>query len=178
MQWLDICGRNGITLNPDKFKFGNDRVEFAGFEITMDSVRPCEKYLRAITEFPRPKNITDVRSWFGLLNQVSYAFSMAEKMLPFRQLLKPSTPFYWDDNLNNLFEESKLVISAEIANGVHIFDKTKPTCLATDWSKTGIGFWLFQKHCTPTCYVGRSPLSVAASPIQQSHTTPQWREKP
>ena len=25
--------------------------------------------------------------------------------------------------------------------GVQIFDPKKPTCLATDWSKTGIGFW-------------------------------------
>ena len=32
--------------------------------------------------------------------------------------------------------------------GVRIFDKSKPTCLATDWSKVGIGFWLFQKHCS------------------------------
>ena len=30
---------------------------------------------------------------------------------------------------------------------VCIFEKSKPTCLARDWSKTGIGFWLFQKHC-------------------------------
>ena len=34
--------------------------------------------------------------------------------------------------------------------------KNKPICLATDWSKTGIGFWLLQKHCsctriTPIC---------------------------
>ena len=147
VQWLDICGRNGITLNPDKFQFAQDTVEFAGFEITFDSVRPCKRYLRAIMEFPKPKNITDVRSWFGLINQVSYAFSMTEKMLPFRQLLKPSTPFYWDDHLDSLFQDSKLVILSEIAEGVRIFDKTRPTCLATDWSKTGIGFWLFQKHC-------------------------------
>ena len=32
-------------------------------------------------------------------------------------------------------------------DGVRIFDKSKPTCLATYWSKTGIGYWLFQKHC-------------------------------
>lgn len=31
---------------------------------------------------------------------------------------------------------------------MRIFDRSKPTCLATDWSKTGIGFWLFLKHCT------------------------------
>lgn len=148
IEWLDICGRHGITLNPDKFVFGQDNVEFAGFEITTDTVRPCAKYIRAILDFPTPRNITDVRSWFGLVNQVSYAFSMTDKMLPFRQLLKPGTPFHWDGQMNDLFEESKTVIIDEIEEGVRIFDKSKPTCLATDWSKSGIGFWLFQKHCT------------------------------
>ena len=52
VQWLDICGRHGITLNPEKFVFGQDTVEFAGFEITLNSVRPCIKYLQAITDFP------------------------------------------------------------------------------------------------------------------------------
>ena len=68
-------------------------------------------------------------------------------MLPFHQLLKPGTPFHWDDTLNQLFKESKAVIASEIEKGVPIFDKSKPTCLAIDWSKSGIGFWLFQKHC-------------------------------
>ena len=53
----------------------------------------------------------------------------------------------WNDTLNQLFEESKAVIASELEKGVCIFDKSKPTCLATDWSKSGIGFWLFQKHC-------------------------------
>ena len=141
-QWLDTCGRNGITLNPEKFVFAQD-VEFAGFEITNHTVRPCRRYLRAIMEFPTPKNTTDVRSWFGLLNQVAYAFSIAEQMLPFRDLLKPATPFHWDDNLDQLFEESKTVITTEIAIGIKIFDKTKPTCFATDWSRDGIGLMPF-----------------------------------
>ena len=81
------------------------------------------KYLQAILDFPTPRNITDVRSWFGLVNQVFYAFSMAEKMLPFRQLLKPETPFCWDEHLNRLFEESKAAIISEIEEGVRIFDK-------------------------------------------------------
>ena len=29
-----------------------------------------------------------------------------------------------------------------------IFDSKRVTCLATDWSKKGIGFWLLQKYCT------------------------------
>ena len=39
------------------------------------------------------------------------------------------------------------MIATEIANGVKIFDKTKPTCLATDRSRDSVSFWLFQKHC-------------------------------
>ena len=71
VNWLDICGRHGITLNPAKFKFARDEVEFAGFEITSNTVRPCKKYIRAISDFPTPQSLTDVRSWFGLVNQVS-----------------------------------------------------------------------------------------------------------
>ena len=37
-----------------------------------------------------------------------------------------------------------------------MFDVNKVTCLATDWSKEGVGFFLLQKHCScperkPTC---------------------------
>lgn len=36
INWLDVCGRNGITLNhPLKFVFAADEVEFARFEITL-----------------------------------------------------------------------------------------------------------------------------------------------
>lgn len=150
VHWLDVCGNNGVTLNPSKFTFAKDTVEFAGFEITPTSVRPCPRFLEAIQNFPKPKNITDVRSWFGLINQVSYAFASTDRLLPFRRLLKPDTPFSWTDELDRLFEDSKTLIINEIHQGVEIFDKSRPTCLATDWSKDGIGFWLFQKHCTCT----------------------------
>jgi hypothetical protein len=147
VNWLDICGRNGITLNPDKFTFGAYTVEFSGFQITMDTVRRRQRYIDAIRHFPTPNYNTDVRSWFGLINQVSYAFAATERLLPFRQLLKPETPFKWDSALDQIFEESKLVIINEINEGIRIFDRSKPTCLATDWSRNRIGYWLFPKHC-------------------------------
>ena len=68
-----------------------------------------------------------MRSWFGLLNQVAYAFSVAERTAPFRHLLKPDTPFIWTPELDALFEESKKVIISEIEEGVRIYDKSKPT---------------------------------------------------
>ena len=30
-EWLDLCATNGITLNPSKFRFACNEVEFAGF---------------------------------------------------------------------------------------------------------------------------------------------------
>lgn len=73
--------------------FAQDTVDFAGFEISPSSVRPCAKYFNAIMAFQTPQNITDVRSWFGL----------AEKMNPFRQLLKHNAPFEWTSKLENFF---------------------------------------------------------------------------
>ena len=102
-----MCARNGITLNPAKFIFAQDEVEYLGFVITPDSVKPGPTMIEAIKEFPAPTNITEMRSFFGLVNQVSYAFSLKDTMAPFRELLRPSSDFYWDDRLQALFEEAR-----------------------------------------------------------------------
>ena len=65
-------------------------MEYVGFEITRDSVKPSSSMLKAIKEFPMSINITQLRSFFGLVNQVNFAFSMKDTMAPFRELLQPS----------------------------------------------------------------------------------------
>ena len=135
VEWLQICATNGITLNPHKFHFAEDEVEFAGFTVTPTEVRPADKFTAAVREFPTPKGITDIRAWFGLVNQISYAFSMTAAMSPFRHLLRPSTPFLWTNQLTEAFAASKNHICSSIEKGVQIFDKGRPTCLATDWSR-------------------------------------------
>ena len=155
-EFLTLCGEYGITLNPTKFQFAEDEVEFAGFNITPTNVQPSDRYLDAILNFPVPTDITGMRSWFGLVNQSAYAFSMAEKMAPFRELLKPGNKFIWNENLQELFDKSKEEIVHAVENGVRLFDPQKRTALVTDWSKTGTGFSLMQKHCNcssdiPTC---------------------------
>ena len=113
-------------------------------------------FLEAIQDFPQPRDITGIRSWFGLVNQVSYAFSMTEVMRPFRTFLKPTTEFIWTDELQEAFEKSKTVIIEAVREDIMTFEMDRTTCLATDWSKTGIGFVLLQKYCdckdiTPIC---------------------------
>ena len=95
--------RNGIVLSPGKFVFVHDSVEFAGLEISRSHVKPSSKYSKAKQYFPTPKNITDVRSRFDLVNQVCYHFSMTEKMLPFKNLLQPNTKFVRTYDLDAAF---------------------------------------------------------------------------
>ena len=71
-KWLDLCGRNGIIQSPDKLQFAQDEVEFSGFDLDLDSIKPCRKLLQSIEDFPTPKCLTDIRAWFGLINQVSF----------------------------------------------------------------------------------------------------------
>ncbi|CAG2222071.1 unnamed protein product [Mytilus edulis] len=168
--WLELCGKHGITLNPEKFHFAQDTVEFAGFEITNDSVRPCKRYLQAILDFPTPKNITDVRSWFGLVNQVSYAFSMADRLKPFRQLIKPGTPFRWDNQLETLFQETKTVIVSEIEEGVRIFDKSKPTCLVELYSS----LFIVQHTHAPGPVTAAKVEKVKRPVISTAGTSEEW----
>ena len=89
-KFLELCSNNGITFNPEKFVFARDEVEYVGFKMTRDSVKPAPSMLQAIKEFPAPTNITQMRSFFGLVNQVSFAFSMKDTMAPFREPLRPS----------------------------------------------------------------------------------------
>ena len=55
-------------------------------------------------------------------NQVSYTFSKAERIAPFRELLKPGIHIKWDSTLEALFYESKMTITSEIETGMQIFE--------------------------------------------------------
>ena len=105
-----------------------------------------------------------------LVNQVAYAFAQAEVMAPFRDFLKrnPNNMQFWDETMDELFERSKAEIVHLIQEGVKAFEKNRPTCLATDWSRTGMGFTLTQKHCnckiiTPECGNGHWKIVLMGS---------------
>ena len=147
IDYLVLCGKNGIILNPEKFQFSRECVDFAGFRVSNTSIEPLPKYIDAIKDFPTPKPITGIRSWFGLVNQLANYSQLREMMRPFRPFLSPKTPFVWTDELQECFEDSKADIIKAIKHGVTIYDPKKITCLRTDWSNQGLGYHLSQKHC-------------------------------
>ena len=147
IDYLELCGKSGIVLNPEKFQFSESTVDFAGFRIAADTVEPLPKYLDSIRGFPTPRNISDIRSWFGLVHQVAHYAKLRDMLEPFRKFLSPKVRFEWSAELDKIFEESKSRIVEAIKDGVQIYDVTKRTCLRTDWSQNGVGYFLSQKHC-------------------------------
>ena len=148
IRYMDRIANNGIILSPAKFEFCAREIEFAGFVVTDTEVKPLPKYLNAIMSFPRPINISDVRSWFGLVNQVSHYARLTDLMSPFKPFLSPKVKFRWDDELQMAFERSKHEIVESIKEGVKIFDPERVTALSTDYSTTGVGYFMYQQYCS------------------------------
>ena len=62
-----------MILSSKKFKFAARNAEFAGFQLGNGKIKPLEKHVAAIRDFPEPSTLTDIRSFFALCEQVSYA---------------------------------------------------------------------------------------------------------
>ena len=145
IDFLKTVGDAGIVLNPDKFQFAKREVDFAGFRITDTSIEPQAKFLDAIRDFPTPTSTTDIRSWFGLVNQVTNYAQLRDIMAPFKPFLSLKYKFFWTPVLEEAFQASKAAIIKAIREGVQIFDISKLTCLRPDWSTSGIGYFLLQE---------------------------------
>ena len=82
------------------------------------------------------------------MEQVAWAFSKADVMLPFRDLLKSTIPFVWRQELQVAFTIAKSKIVELVKEGVKSFELNCVMVVNPDWNKVGIGFALMQKYCT------------------------------
>ena len=144
--FLDRCLKHGITLNFKKLKFCQESVKFAGFVLSEEGISADPKRICAISDFPKPTNITELRSFMGMVNQLgSFSSPISEKCVPLRELLKSRNDFVWlpvhDEAFNDV---KKLLINPPI---LAQFDPSRDTRIETDASKLkGFGFSLLQKH--------------------------------
>ena len=103
---LETGHKAGLVFNSEKFQFAQEMVDFAGLEVSMDGVRPARKVLESTSKFPRLETISEARTFFGMINKVSYLFSMSPIMEPLRHLLKLESwtgGFCWTPELSKIF---------------------------------------------------------------------------
>ena len=60
--------------------------------------RPDPQLTRALSEFPTPSNLSELRGFVGLVNQVaSFVDDVAGLLSPLRPLLSPRHEFLWEE---------------------------------------------------------------------------------
>ena len=93
---LDRCREHGITLNAQKFCCAAAEVPFCGVTLSSAGKQVHYDKVAAIAEFPPPTNLTELRSFMGLVQQLGeFSTDIASSADPLRGLLKPSNSFCW-----------------------------------------------------------------------------------
>ena len=85
LQRLEKCG---VTLNSEKCEFSVRSVKFVGHIIGEDGISADPLKVKAIIEMDKPSNITELRRFLGMANQLSkFTIDLAETTKPLRDLL-------------------------------------------------------------------------------------------
>ena len=58
----------GLSINLSKCEFGKTSLDYLGFTIDRDGLRPIEKKVEAIQNFPKPTNQKQLLGFLGALN--------------------------------------------------------------------------------------------------------------
>ena len=156
-QVVKIIQKAGITLN-EKCEFSKPSVTFLGHVIDGEGCRPDPKKVQAITEMETPKNVSEVRRFLGMVNQLSkFSPNIAEKSMSLRELLNSKNAWTWGPSQEKSFSD----IKSEMTNSLCLihFDVNKETVISADASSYGLGAVLRQYDkgfLKPVAYASRS----------------------
>ena len=143
-QFLQRCSKRRITLNAEKWEYARSEVDFAGYHLSASGYRVDSSIVAAITRFPTPTSRTDIRSFVGLVNQLSASTpAVAGLLAPLRPLLSTKNEFLWSAALSDAFESVKQALTSPPT--LSFFDPARSTRLCTDASRQGLGFVLQQR---------------------------------
>ena len=155
---LNIFREANLTLKLEKCFFFYKQIDFLGFEVSGSGIRPGSRKTVAVSNFPVPKNVHDVRRFIGLASffrRFVKDFSLIAR--PLTDLLKKQFQWKWTDEHTSAFEtlKSKLIERPLLA----LYDSKFETELHTDASKYGIAGILMQRSqdglMRPVAYYSR-----------------------
>ena len=128
-----------------KVVFAQPTAQFGGYIVSANGFRPNPDLMKAIREFPKPKNITDVRSFHGLCQQVGhFSTKDAESLKPLSPLLKKGLIWEWTTTHEEAFLRARETLSG--ISDLAFYNSNNPTALHVDASRLfGLGFILKQK---------------------------------
>lgn len=88
-------------------------VEYLGYHVSADSIRPSKAKKLAIVNAPNPQNLGQLRSFVGLLNYYGkFLPNMADTLAPLYRLLRKGVPWCWEKDQEEAFHRAKQQLSS------------------------------------------------------------------
>ena len=132
--FLDRCRQHGVTVKQTKSQVAVTEVDFGGFRLSRTGIQTSPDLSKSIRDFPRPGSLTDLRSWFRLVNHLSnFSKELTAIMAPFRPLLSKNAVFQCLPKHDDAFVEAKSRLSSPPV--LTYFAVDRKTILATDASR-------------------------------------------
>lgn len=148
----------GLKIKKEKCIFFAESVTYLGFTISKDGVHTCPDKIEAIKNAPIPQNVSELRSFLGLvMYYAKFVPNISTILAPLYILLRKDIKFKWDDACERAFiKVKKILISSEIL--AH-YSPELPLVLTTDASSVGIGAVI--SHLMPETEVGGQERPIA-----------------
>ncbi|GJW51996.1 putative nucleotidyltransferase, ribonuclease H [Tanacetum coccineum] len=150
---LQILRQEKLYAKFSKCEFWLSKVAFLGHIVSAEGITMDPAKVEAITKWPRPTSVTEVRSFLGLAGYYRrFVEGFSRLALPLTKLMRKGEKFVWNEEREKSFEELKQrLVSAPIltlpsgSGGFQIY---------SDASKKGLGCVLMQ-HGKVIAYASR-----------------------
>ncbi|XP_061427715.1 uncharacterized protein LOC133354681 [Lethenteron reissneri] len=132
-----------LKLKPRKCYIAQREVGYLGHRVSEAGVHTDPEKVRAVVEWPRPRNLTEIRSFLGLATYYRrFVKGFSEIARPLTQLTSPKHPYQWTGACQTAFTTLKDHLTH--APTLAFPDFTTDFILDTDACTSGLGVVLSQ----------------------------------
>jgi transposase InsO family protein len=139
---LERLQQKGLQVNGSKSFWAVKEVEYLGFILTPNGVKPQPKKVEAIRRLARPRTIRELRKFIGFVNFYRYMWRRRSHILEPLTRIVGQPRFTWTTEQQQAFEDIKRAISKEVL--LSFPDYNLPFELETDASDKQLGAVLRQ----------------------------------
>lgn len=130
--------KNGLKANIDKCDIFKEKIDFCGHTIDEKGLHKTPSKVEAVRKAPVPENVTQLRSFLGLVNYYSkFLENLATVLRPLHRLLEKDVVWDWSENCQRSFEKVKDMVSSDKV--LTHYDPKLPVVLSCDASPSGLG---------------------------------------
>ncbi|CAF1110241.1 unnamed protein product [Adineta ricciae] len=139
----------GFHINKSKCSFSKKRVEYLGLIVDKDGVHTSPLKTKAIVDMPNPTNVSQLRSFLGMVNHYAkFIPKLTDRLAPLYTLLQKDVEWNWSDTCADSFSSIKKILTSPIA--LAHYDPTVPLILAADASNSGVGAVIYHRYSDGT----------------------------